>query len=210
MTSTIVQTRTKILSLTFDQRPSSLEDLANVLNSLLSLYGDVWRLNVALHATRAGDIGSPALNPVPASAPSPQVIRIAEGSWIVDLAEDAAVRETVGALLGGGGLWMLFRVLRRGPNAIAEFMADVLNMPSTVRSRRSEANAEKYRLQREEIESRMELFDARIREWYAIEGGERIWTSYQRLLNSFAGDLAVRMLDEEGEELTEPAPTEIE
>lgn len=200
---TLIATRVEILVVTFPALPATLAELTSAAAALDRLFANCWRLNVAIDAAVRSRVPSPVADPVPKTAPSPRINRISEGSLILELVEDPRFLAATSSLLGGGGLWMLCRVLRKGPRALAHFLADVAEVPENYRAHRAETRTDSYRRQAEEVDARMELLDRRIKEWYANVAAEQIWTDYQKLLN-VAGNLDARMVDADGNEIPEP------
>jgi hypothetical protein len=203
VTETLIATRVEILVVTLPNLPATLADLTTATATLDRLSANCWRLNVAVDAALQGGVPSPAFDPIPKTAPSLRIKRFAEGSLILELMEDPRIVAATGSLLGGGGLWMLCRVLRRGPRTVAQFLAEMTELPEAYRGHRAEIRTDSYRRQADEVDARLEMLDARLKEWYGGVAAEQIWTDYQQLLN-VGGHVEARMIDADGNEIPEP------
>lgn len=97
---------------------------------------------------------------------------------------------------------VLCRVLRRGPHAVAHFLAEVSELPAAYRARRAQLRTDSYRRQTDGVDARLDLLDRRIKAWYAHVAAEQLWTDHQELLN-VGGEIQARMIDEDGNQIPE-------
>lgn len=207
LTSSTVDTQTEVLSLQVPGGVSRLSDLVTMLGSISQLYSICWKLTVGLDTLLSPPENySPAASPFPPTAPDLRIEHIEQGSLIVNLMNDLSTGPGLGLDAAGtsGALWLLYRLLRRGPRTISQFIAEILSARTLIATRRSQLRRELAQAEQEEAATLKELAEARVAQWLAEDHENQIWLRYQALVNS-APDLQSRMIDLEGRELLEPS-----
>lgn len=197
------ETRSRILRVTVPQDIDTLGDLIAALSSIRALYDITWKLDHGL--ANAIHSPSPASDPVPKTTPDLHIASIRQGSLLVEFFEDYRALAVSASVLGGGGtLWLAASAIRRGPEVLADFVADAVSMPDRYRATRASHAAHRYERQAAATEAQLADLNAKLKAWYVSEGSESAWLAYQRLITVSGPDLEARVVDEEGNELPDP------
>jgi hypothetical protein len=202
-----VQTGTEVLVVRIPGGISRLRDLVTALTSISEIHSFSWKLAVGIDALISpAENVSPAASPFPPTAPDLRVDSIEQGSLVIRLTVDLASGADLGmgAVGASGALWLLYRILKRGPRAAAQFIAEVLSTRTLVSTHRTRLRREQQVAEFEELTARRGVAEARVAEWLAQDRENKLWLQYQALLNA-APDLEVRVVDQDGRDLEEPS-----
>lgn len=206
--SSVVDTRTEVLIVQVPGGVGRLRDLITILATISELHTISWKLSVGLEMlVSPPENFSPATSPFPPTAPDLRVEYIEQGSLIVHLMADLSSRTGLGIDAAGasGALWLLYRLLQRGPRTLAQFVAEVLSTRTMASTRRMQIRRERALAETEEAIALKP--EARIKQWLAQDQENQVWLRYQALVNA-APDLQVKMIDQEGRDLAEPSSPE--
>lgn len=212
MTSTLsdVETRIEVLVLQVPDGIDRVRNLVTFFVSVSEIHDIAWKLTVGLETLISPPQNfSPAASPFPPTAPDLRIESIEQGSLIVRLMEDMSSGMGLGVDAAGtsGALWLLYRLLQKGPRTLAQFIAEVLSSRTLISTRRTQLLRDQAQAEGEEAAALKEAAEARIEQWLAQDNENRLWLRYQALINA-APDLQVKMLDQEGHELTEPSSSD--
>ncbi|RSD19820.1 hypothetical protein [Amycolatopsis eburnea] len=184
-----------------------LTSLIEYLSCVSDLHDFCWRLTVGLETLIEGTDGraSPVADPFPRFSPSLDVREIRRGSLVLDLVSDlgSGWRLGISATTASAALWLLRRLFKNGPRAVAEFIGEVISMKATATTRASKSRTALAEAEAEEADAEVKAIEARVRRWLAQGNEDLLWTRYQQLLN-ISPDLEAKIVDESGETLEAP------